>query len=76
VKTDEMRHEFSAIIERDQEWYIAYCPELPGANGQGATLEECKDSLKDAIRLILEDRLQDSLAGMPDDAIRDVVEID
>ena len=71
-----MRREFSAIIERDQEWYIAYCPELPGANGQGAILEECKDSLKDAIRLILEDRLQDSLAGMPDDAIRDVVEID
>ena len=60
-----MRHEFSAIIERDQEWYIAYCPELPGANGQGATLEECKDSLKEAIRPILEDRLQDSLAGTP-----------
>ena len=60
-----MRHEFSAVIERDDEWYIAYCPELPGANGQGATLAECKDSLKDAIRLILEDRLQDSLAGIP-----------
>ncbi len=64
-----MRHEFSAVIERDNEWYIAYCPELPGANGQGRTLEECKDNLKDAIRLILDDRLQDSLAGIPDDAI-------
>ncbi len=71
-----MRHEFSAVIERDDEWYIAYCPELPGANGQGRTLEECKDNLKDAIRLILDDRLQDSLSGTPDDAIRDVVVID
>jgi predicted RNase H-like HicB family nuclease len=34
--------EFAAIIERDGDWYIAYCPEIPGANGQGKTLEECK----------------------------------
>ena len=30
-----MRNEFTAVVERDQKWFIAYCPEVPGANGQG-----------------------------------------
>ena len=50
-----MRNEFTAVIERDEEWYIAYCPEIPGANGQGRTVAECKASLAEAIALILED---------------------
>ena len=60
-----MRNEFTAIIERDEEWFIAYCPEIPGANGQGLTVEECRQSLVDAIALILEDRREDSLRGVP-----------
>ena len=32
-----MRNEFTALIEREKDWYIAYCPEIPGANGQGRT---------------------------------------
>ncbi len=51
-----MRNEFTAIIEQDGDWYIAYCPEIPGANGQGRTIEECRESLSEAIALILEDR--------------------
>ncbi len=51
-----MHNEFTAIIEKDGEWYIAYCPEIPGANGQGRTIEECRESLAEAITLILEDR--------------------
>lgn len=39
-----MRNEFTAIIERDGEWYIAYCPEIPGANGQGHTKAEARKS--------------------------------
>ena len=35
-----MHNEFTAIIERDGEWFIGYCPEIPGANGQGRTVEE------------------------------------
>jgi len=68
-----MHNEFTAIIERDNEWYIAYCPEIPGANGQGHTKEECCESLVEAIALILEDRRQDALRGIPSDAIQDVV---
>jgi len=52
-----MKAEFTAIIEQAQEGgYWAICPEIPGANGQVETIEEAKDSLKEAIELILEDR--------------------
>ena len=59
-----MHNEFTAIIENDGEWYISYCPEVPGANGQGKTVEESKRSLAAAISLILEDRRQDALGQL------------
>ena len=51
-----MRNEFTAVFERDGEWHIAYCPEVPGANGQGRSRDEARQSLTQAIALILEDR--------------------
>ena len=69
-----MRGEFTAVIEAAPEGgYWAICPEVPGANGQGETVEEAKASLGDAIRLILEDRLEDVQRGLPTDAIQTVV---
>jgi predicted RNase H-like HicB family nuclease len=68
-----MHNEFTAVIERDGDWFIAYSPEIPGANGQGRTKEEARASLADAIALILEDRREDGLRGIPDDAEHDVV---
>jgi predicted RNase H-like HicB family nuclease len=68
-----MHNEFTAVIERDGDWFIAYSPEIPGANGQGRTKEEARASLADAIALILEDRREDGLRGIPDNAERDVV---
>ena len=47
---------FTAIVERDDEWFIAYSPEVSGANGQGRTAEEARANLGEAIALILEDR--------------------
>ena len=70
-----MQNEFTAIIEQDGEWFIAYCPEIPGANGQGMTKDEAKESLIDAIALILEDRREDGLRGVPEDAIRETVRL-
>ncbi len=70
-----MHNEFTAIVESDGEWFIAYCPEIPGANGQGRTKEECLQSLSDAISLILEDRREDALRGVPEDATREVVTV-
>jgi predicted RNase H-like HicB family nuclease len=70
-----MTNEFTAIFERDGQWYIAYCPEIPGANGQGKTKEEARVSLADAIALILEDRRQDALRGIPPEAELETVKV-
>ncbi|TMB14244.1 MAG: type II toxin-antitoxin system HicB family antitoxin [Deltaproteobacteria bacterium] len=68
-----LKNEFTAIIERDGKWFIAYCPEIPGANGQGRTKAEARQSLAGAIALILDDRLRDGLRALPRDAVREKV---
>ena len=69
-----MKAEFTAIIETAPEGgFWAICPEIPGANGQGETIEETKENLRQAIELILEDRKADILRGLPEDAIQDTV---
>ena len=70
-----MHNEFTAIIERDGDWFIAYCPEIPGANRQGKTKDECLNNLSQAIDLILEDRREDALRGIPADASREMVSV-
>jgi len=45
--------QFTAIIEREGEWYVATCPELDIAS-QGMTVEEARDNLIEAIELFLE----------------------
>lgn len=70
-----MHNEFTAIVERDGRWFIAYCPEIPGANGQGKTKKECLKNLSDAIDLILEDRRRDALRGVPAHAEREIVAV-
>ena len=64
-----MRNEFTAVIEQaDEGGYFAYCPEVPEANGQGETKEAVLDSLREAIALVLEDRREQGLRGVPEDA--------
>ena len=71
-----MHNEFTAIIERDGDWFIAYCPEIPGANGQGKTKDECLKNLSEAISLILHDRRDDALRGIPQDAESETVAVE
>lgn len=70
-----MASEFTAVIEPDGDWFIAYSPEVPGANGQGKSKEEALQNLSDAIALILEDRREDGLRGLPSDAVLDKVTV-
>ena len=71
-----MKGELTAIIESAPEGgYWAICPEIPGSNGQGETVEEAKESLKQAVVLILEDRLQDIKRGLPDETIQDTIAV-
>jgi predicted RNase H-like HicB family nuclease len=68
-----MHNEFTAVFKRDGDWVIAYCPEISGANGQGRTKDEARDSLAQAIALILQDRRDEGLRGVPADAERETV---
>lgn len=68
-----MRNEFTAVVEKDGAWFISYCAEVPGANGQGATREECLANLREAILLILEHRREESLRALPPEAERELV---
>jgi predicted RNase H-like HicB family nuclease len=60
-----LRREFTAILEQDDGWIVGYCPEIPGANGQGRTKQEALDGLAAAIELILEDRREDGRGRAP-----------
>ena len=66
--------EFTAIIEQDGKWYIAYCPEISGANGQGKTRDEARENLVESIVLILEGRRREELRDVPPEAMREYIE--
>ena len=65
IKQRMRKEEFTTTMERDGEWYIAFCPEIPEANGQGKTKEAARKSLADGIALILKERAD----SLPQDAL-------
>jgi len=44
----------TAVYMKVPEGYIAFIEELPGANTQGATLDEARENLREAVELVLE----------------------
>jgi len=50
-------YRFTVVIERDEEGYFAFCPELQGCYTQGETYEEVLRNIRDAVRLHIEERL-------------------
>ena len=61
---------FTAVFERDGDWWIGSVEELPGAHTQGRTLDEAREHLKDAVRLVIEGNRE---LARPDAAGRDVI---
>jgi predicted RNase H-like HicB family nuclease len=49
-----MAIQFTAVFKKVPEGYIAFVPELPGANSQGTTLEEARQNLAEAVELVIE----------------------
>lgn len=49
-----MQYKINIIIEKDQQGYYAYSPELKGCQSQGDTLEEVKTNIQEATELYLE----------------------
>jgi len=66
----------TAVYERDGEWFVAYCPEVPGANGQGRTKDEARESLAEAIAMVLQDRREDGLRGVPPEAEQETIRVE
>lgn len=60
-----MRNRYTAVIQRDGKWFAAFCPEVPEANGQGKTRQECLESLAAAIELVLEYKREQALENAP-----------
>lgn len=52
-------YRLSVVIEKDADGYFAFCPELQGCYTQGESYEEVLENIKDAIRLHIEDRLEE-----------------
>lgn len=74
-RKSEMRNEFTAIVERDGKWFVAYSPEVPRAKWTGMTKPAALKSLSAAIALILEDRREDALRGLPKGAVQEMVTV-
>jgi predicted RNase H-like HicB family nuclease len=45
--------QFTAVFQQVPEGYIGFVEELPGANTQGATLDEARENLAEAVELVL-----------------------
>ena len=60
-----MKLKLTAQIHREGKWFVAFCPEVPEANGQGETEQECIQSLRDAIELLMKDRREDARKTLP-----------
>ena len=60
-----MRNHYTAVVQRDGKWFIAFCPEVPEANGQGKTRQECLESLAGAIELVLDYKREQGLEKAP-----------
>jgi len=71
-----VRNEFTAIIEppeQNEGWFVAYCLEIPEANGQGRTEDEARESLAECIALVLEYRREEALREAPAGSLQSVV---
>jgi predicted RNase H-like HicB family nuclease len=51
-------YKFSVVIEKDIDGYFAFCPELQGCYTQGDSYEGVVENIRDAIRLHVEDRIE------------------
>ncbi|MBZ0113219.1 MAG: type II toxin-antitoxin system HicB family antitoxin [Thermoanaerobaculia bacterium] len=62
-----MRAEFTAVYRQVLEGFVAFVEELPGANTQGATLDEARSNLEETVQLVLEATraLVDENLGLP-----------
>jgi predicted RNase H-like HicB family nuclease len=63
----------TAVIRKSGEWWAAYVEEVPGVNTQGATLEEARENLREALAMVLEANRELARREESPDCIREVL---
>ena len=72
-----MRHDYTVVYQTIEDgWYMATVPELPGAVTQGATLEEARANIKDAVELLLQSYREDAIRQASAGAIVETLAVD
>jgi predicted RNase H-like HicB family nuclease len=66
---------FTAVFKKVPEGYIAFVEELPGANTQGATLDEARENLREAVQLVIDANRELAREDAGDDVIRESLRI-
>ena len=54
---------YTAVVQRDGQWWVGWVQEIPGVNSQGATREELLDNLRSALQEAIEMNRADALAA-------------
>ena len=67
-----MNYNFTAVFEKGEKYYIGYCMEIPEANGQGESIEKCKQSLIEAIKLVIEYQKNEIMANVSNAVIEEI----
>lgn len=63
-----MKNRYDAVVVHEGKWFMAFCPEVPEANGQGKTREACLKDLATAIGTVLDYKRAKSLKNVPSGA--------
>jgi predicted RNase H-like HicB family nuclease len=63
----------TAVFRKSGEWWAAYVEEVPGVNTQGATLEEARENLREALAMVLEANRELARREESPDCIREVL---
>ena len=67
---------FTAVYKKDGDWWVGFVAEIPGANTQGATLEEARENLKEAVQMVLEANRELAREDLEDPtAIREEIQV-
>ena len=61
----------TAVLKREGTWWAAYVEEIPGVNTQGATIEEARENLKEALQMVLEANREIARQRESSDVIRE-----
>lgn len=65
----------AAFVRAPEGGYTAFVEEIPGAISQGETIEEARENLTDALRMVLECNREIAREEEPSDSVRETMEL-